>query len=202
MNGDRFDALLLSLAQRQSRRAAIRRLGAAGALAGAFARSRMSVSVFALPARQVDCFSYPWRECDGLCVNIETDAAHCGGCGVACEPGEECRAGSCSRCGGTLSLCGETCVDLQSDAANCGGCGALCQNWETCEAGRCFAEAVPPPPPPGCPPGLTECDGICVDTQHDDENCGGCRVRCQPLVMECRDARCVVVEDPCFPHVC
>lgn len=201
MNGDRFDALLVSLTHRQSRRAALQRLGVAAA-AGAFVRATGSSPAQAAPARQIACFSYPWQECDGVCVHIETDAGHCGGCGFACEPGDACRAGSCSRCGGTLSLCGDVCVDLQGDPANCGWCGARCQNWETCVSGACFSEAVPPPPPPGCPPGLTECSGMCVDTQHDDENCGACRVRCQPLVMECRDARCVVVEDPCFPHVC
>jgi hypothetical protein len=43
-------------------------------------------------------------------------------------------------------------------------------------------EVVPPPaadaPPTGCQTGLTECDGICVDTQVDERYCGDCDTAC------------------------
>jgi len=201
MDGDRFDALALALARRQCRRTLVLRFGLAGINAGILGRIGSPPDALALPARQEGCSGYPWRECDGLCVNIETDPNHCGGCGVGCVPGESCSAGSCSLCG-PLNQCGEACVDLQSDPAHCGGCGVRCHNWEACISGQCYAEPVDPGPPQGCPSGLTLCDGFCIDIQRDDEHCGGCRVRCQPLLMECREGRCVVLEDPCWPSVC
>jgi hypothetical protein len=34
--------------------------------------------------------------CAGLgCINVQTDASHCGGCSNVCAPGEGCRAGRC-----------------------------------------------------------------------------------------------------------
>jgi hypothetical protein len=202
VNGNRFDSLSRALARRHSRRTTVRHLALAS-IVGSLASVGSHAFVLAFPARQAECPpTYPWLDCDGFCVNIETDPNHCGNCGVACYPGESCSAGSCTQCGGTLAPCGESCVDLQSDHDNCGGCGVLCQNWENCVAGLCFADPTEPGGSESCPSWLTYCDGFCVDTQRDDENCGGCRSRCQPLVMECREGRCVVVEDPCFPSVC
>ena len=34
-------------------------------------------------------------ECDGQCVDTNTDPEHCGSCGQACDPSEECHAGKC-----------------------------------------------------------------------------------------------------------
>jgi hypothetical protein len=39
------------------------------------------------PAGQLDC--------DGACVDGESDTAHCGACGAACGDGETCESGSC-----------------------------------------------------------------------------------------------------------
>jgi len=35
-------------------------------------------------------------ECDGACVDVQTDAAHCGACGEACSEGQTCVAGACT----------------------------------------------------------------------------------------------------------
>ena len=42
-------------------------------------------------------------QCDGVCVNTQSDPGHCGGCGEACDPGQTCDAGECFG-GGTLSI--------------------------------------------------------------------------------------------------
>jgi hypothetical protein len=38
----------------------------------------------------------------------------------------------------------------------------------------------------GCADGLTDCNGVCVDTAHDNENCAGCGNRCSPGTIGCR----------------
>jgi hypothetical protein len=50
-----------------------------------------------------------WRQaCGGVCVDVQTDPANCGGCGRACAPGTTCAAGLCSGppCAGRLGLPG------------------------------------------------------------------------------------------------
>ncbi|MCD6498021.1 MAG: hypothetical protein J7M25_06915 [Deltaproteobacteria bacterium] len=42
-----------------------------------------------------------------------------------------------------------------------------------------------------CPDGLTGCDGTCVDTETDDENCGACGHRCGDGET-CREGTCMV----------
>ena len=58
--------------------------------------------------------------CNGNCVNLQTDAANCGGCGAmhACTGGKQCIAGVCG-CPGIQ--CSGKCVDWRTDTANCGG---------------------------------------------------------------------------------
>lgn len=59
-------------------------------------------------------------------------------------------------------------VDVLQDANNCGACGNACGDGVTCIEGRC-----------GCPPGLTECYGECIDATSDDNNCGACGNLCK-----------------------
>ncbi len=65
-----------------------------------------------------------------ICVNLETDADHCGSCDNLCEGASNggtgvCSKGSCTvKCPGGLSYCAAGgCVDTATDASNCGsGC--------------------------------------------------------------------------------
>src|SRR5260221_1304344 len=50
--------------------------------------------------------------CAGACVDVRSDASHCGACGNACAGTQEC--------------CKGTCVDTKSDAMNSGACGSAC----------------------------------------------------------------------------
>lgn len=75
--------------------------------------------------------------CDGVCVDVRSDARNCGGCGRACEVGQLCEDGSCvDICGPGLTPCGSACVDLGSDPDHCGACGRACPTG-LCEVGMC-----------------------------------------------------------------
>ena len=71
-----------------------------------------------------------------------------------CPPGENCRGGSCTTCGGENCAAGETCcadsftgvkscADLNTDVNNCGSCGNACPEGVPCVGGGCG--------PPGSP---------------------------------------------------
>jgi hypothetical protein len=62
--------------------------------------------------------------CDGTCVNTKTSTSSCGGCGMACDIGNQC--------------CGGTCADTQNDPAHCGGCNKpACPGSDPCVDGQC-----------------------------------------------------------------
>jgi hypothetical protein len=71
-------------------------------------------------------------------VDTSRDAAHCGGCNLACGAGAECQGGGCV-CPSATTDCGGLCVDTTSDPANCGSCGRACAPGERCVAGACDA---------------------------------------------------------------
>lgn len=120
--------------------------------------------------------------CEGQCVDLAVDAAHCGECGLECQSGS-CSAGSCVGCAGGLTLCGDNCVDLVNDAQHCGGCGESCDPGELCNGAQCEAQCSPPE---------LLCGGGCVDPQASEAHCGGCDQPC-PAGVACVDGRC--------PHV-
>ena len=105
-------------------------------------------------------------ECDGACVDTQTDTANCGACGTTCLADQSCTAGACQCPAGEVP-CGAACVDLTSDTGNCGACGTTCTSVEVCAAGTCT-----------CAPGLSACRGTCLDLQTDRANCGVCENVC------------------------
>jgi hypothetical protein len=66
--------------------------------------------------------------CDGACLDLATDPAHCGTCGNACTGGASCKAG--------------VCVALGTDRANCGAVGRACLPGESCLSGACTSLQV------------------------------------------------------------
>lgn len=85
------------------------------------------------------------------CVDTNTDPAHCGGCGFACDPDEggDCDFGGCScgvdgLCAGTADdRCCDTgggtlrCIDTERNRLHCGACGNGCGVGELCYQGDC-----------------------------------------------------------------
>jgi hypothetical protein len=87
----------------------------------------------------------PLSECGaGPCVNPQTSAAHCGGCGRTCASGQSCVAGVCTLvCAAPTVVCGGACANLQTDAAHCGMCGRACATGARCTLGRCVGGVIP-----------------------------------------------------------
>ena len=69
---------------------------------------------------------------------------------------------------------GNLCIGLQSDRYNCGACNdatnsKTCGDGQICLGGACVVS---------CAPGLTQCNGACVDTHNDPAHCGTCGTSC------------------------
>ncbi len=105
-------------------------------------------------------------QCGAACVDLASDSANCGACGVPCVSPRACTAGVCA-CPGVTTSCGTACVDLTSDEVNCGVCGAVCGTGQECLGSACSCQA-----------GLTLCTEGCVNTSSSATNCGACGVAC------------------------
>ena len=154
--------------------------------------------------------------CEGACIDPNEDAAHCGGCGDACEDDEVCAEGECvfecdcdpvgEVCDGEacvcregLERCGDACVPLYNDPLNCGECGIDCDD-EVCSDFLCE---------PDCGD-LEACGAACVDVELDPLNCGECGHECdgdelcvfgvcrayEPIEVPCDDCSCGDVCEP------
>jgi len=78
-------------------------------------------------------------ECDGTCVDTDSDGMNCGACGTVCGAGEVCDgAGTCAvSCGTGLTDCSGSCIDTANNPAHCGGCGMACGAGEACLESMC-----------------------------------------------------------------
>jgi hypothetical protein len=117
-----------------------------------------------------------------VCVSLDRDVQHCGGCNQPCPAGSACVGGQCSAgCVAPLQVCMSgpaACVDPRFDPDNCGGCGMPCplptNGLPACLSGTCGLGA--------CFPGFADCNGAAVDgcesTLDTTAHCGRCDVAC------------------------
>jgi FG-GAP-like repeat/Stigma-specific protein, Stig1 len=104
--------------------------------------------------------------CDGRCVNLTLDPAHCGACGVACvgsRATEACIDGACivAKCEPGWADCNDDpldgCEASLVDLATCGSCGLSCHvpnGTSACVDGQCA--------PVRCNRGFAAQDGRCL----------------------------------------
>ncbi|MCA9707134.1 MAG: hypothetical protein KDK70_14880 [Myxococcales bacterium] len=140
-----------------------------------------------LPPEQIACIE-AWisqlppatcETCGGeACLDLMSDAQHCGACDAPCPAGVACDAGSCACPMGTM-VCGDACVDTNANGQHCGGCDSPCDPGMVCSAGVCAASCG----------ALTQCDGGCVDTEVDALHCGDCNQPC-PMGSACQGGSC------------
>lgn len=101
-----------------------------------------------------DSCAIGWTSCDGACVELGNDPAHCGQCDKPCPGGASCNAGQCACDDETATECGGQCVQTNTDPNNCGTCTTVCDfsnGTTTCITGKCALT--------GCQDGFLNCDG-------------------------------------------
>jgi hypothetical protein len=109
------------------------------------------------------CFA-GFVDCAGVCVDLQTDRAHCGGCGHACAPGEGCAAGACTPT--CTDDCPVTCEDEcpAAGARECSGAGLReCGDFDPTDV--CLEWSAVDPCPDGqiCDPASVTCREPCLD---------------------------------------
>lgn len=129
--------------------------------------------------------------CTAKCIDLQSDAANCGGCAkqcanpahatAACSSGA-CGLGSCDSGFGDCNMqASDGCeIDTNGDIANCGSCGAVCGNQHatpSCSSGKCSL---------ACASNWGDCDkkaanGCEADLSADTSNCGACGKFCFAL---------------------
>jgi len=80
--------------------------------------------------------------CNGQCVDPNSDKLNCGECNHECNPDEVCSLGNCSsECYGNLTNCDGYCVDTKTNPQHCGECNRKCTAGENadfvCSSGNC-----------------------------------------------------------------
>jgi 5'-nucleotidase len=125
-------------------------------------------------------------ECGDSCRDLQTDRQFCGGCTIACDPGEVCSRGDCSvSCQDGLTECNGGCRDVLTDHQFCGDCDTQCGTSEDCVNGRCVL---------ACQKGFAACQGECVDTVRDERYCGACTIACG-VNEQCIGSECLTATD-------
>jgi hypothetical protein len=109
---------------------------------------------------------FGFTPCGGVCVDLLSDAMHCGECSEACDVGV-CDEGSCEPDGCQESTdCNGSCVDLEHSPLHCGGCDEACDGDELCIEAECVGYQ-----PTDCRSDL-DCDaGVCCAIEGEDKIC-------------------------------
>jgi hypothetical protein len=139
--------------------------------------------------------------CGTTCIDVGSEEANCGACGVACKMGEVCSQGIC--CGATQSSCAGACTDVTGDADHCGACGASCSAVTYCTGGVCTGCDADM----DCTAGQRCVSGTCVvphcenrvrDVDETGIDCGGSCTACRTCTS---DVTCARLES-CTDGVC
>jgi hypothetical protein len=76
-------------------------------------------------------------ECNGACVDVQSDPEHCGNCGTGCNNGDVCGGGQCiGDCDSFPDQCGGSCTNTDIDPLNCGDCGEACDGDQSTATAR------------------------------------------------------------------
>lgn len=76
--------------------------------------------------------------CDGQCVDVRQNMAHCGTCTNACDASTQyCGDGDCLCRRSRDTNCGSQCVDTRNNPHHCGGCNVACGTTQYCDSGTC-----------------------------------------------------------------
>ena len=115
--------------------------------------------------------------CNGTCVDVQSDGQNCGTCGLACDTGTVCQAGTCVCAVGYVSCSGQ-CV--QSTPAHCGSSCAVCSDGQVCDNGQCSSS---------CSGGGVMCSDMSCSSNTDSGHCGSSCAVC-PTGGACTNGTC------------
>ncbi len=135
--------------------------------------------------------------CNGACVDLQSNNANCGICGNICGAGNRCQTARCVLdCAAGLTECSGTCVNLVTSEMHCGRCGNACpvraNALVTCASNACGFT---------CANGFADvnrdaADGCEVNLNTSLTNCGTPGTICPTSVTngrsQCLSGRCVV----------
>src|ERR1700678_1650486 len=94
--------------------------------------ARIALAALSLTARLAvaQCSVPTPTNCDGVCVDLTSNASYCGSCATACLTGQLC--------------CNGKCTDQRSDPNNCWSCGTACSTGQVCCDGVCTSTGSDP----------------------------------------------------------
>ena len=98
--------------------------------------------------------------CRGKCVNFASDVRNCGRCGHACDRGQVCAHGVCSRTlpGRYDRVCRRLRRARDRPAATAASAALPAEAGKLCSNGTCASS---------CAAGLTACNGVCINFKTD-----------------------------------
>jgi hypothetical protein len=194
MDGTRFDDLTRFLAERRSRRSVVK------AMAGAIAASIASVGT-AIGAPRCKRVNQACQTTADCCPGPNANG------NVYCAPSGNKKL--CKACPAeSPTACNGGCVATSDDDNNCGACGTVCFGGSTCVNGSCQCPAGQH----RCADGSCQeccnddhcdylgstvgpicCEGTCVGSRFNVNNCGACGNVC-PSDQICSTANCQCAE--------
>jgi hypothetical protein len=150
--------------------------------------------------------------CGGVCTDYYNDSNNCGGCGAVCASQTTCQGGGCYGPSFGFVTCSDFSAGSCASGSECGAYSAQCfptsckgqDDGVTCAFGIKGGLGIDG----------TCCDGKCVATYSDSNNCGSCGTSCGAGVT-CNYGYCLVqgctpacpagmacVNDACVGSVC
>jgi hypothetical protein len=106
------------------------------------------------------------------CVDLRTDADHCGICRIACEAGETCTDGACS-CSGTICPDNSGAPDCQLGSV----CGCNYYGGDPCPPGQYCCDQTGADQPNGCC--MSDCSTTISGGNSCSSDCGAPKTWCQ-----------------------
>jgi len=119
------------------------------------------------------------KQCGSVCVSTSTvafgcSATDCAACSLphtisaACGASGACEVKDCDTGWGDCTA-EPGCETPLNTVTSCGSCGMACGTNEVCATNSCVTS---------CPQTATNCNGACVSTMSDSQNCGSCGTQC------------------------
>ncbi len=139
--------------------------------------------------------------CSGLCVNVKSDAGHCGNCETVCKDDETCTEGSCVKgCADGLKLVDNICVNPQIDSEHCGDSNTNCGDNGYCSEGKCECSSgyYDCDGKPGCESDI-KCDAVVCTSEQKTCSAGNC---CEAEESCCFDGCCEAGTTCCGKNAC